>query len=538
MSIDPLFNPYPSYKNSQYATKGVVATSQALASQAGLHILKLGGNAIDAAIATAAALTVVEPCSNGIGGDAFALVWTNNQLHGLNASGPSPQSISIDAVKAKGYTAMPELGPIPITVPGAPAAWAALSKRFGKLSLKDVLQPAIELAEEGFAVSATVAELWKQCYNTYKKNNTEGQFDAWFELFSADGKDAPPAAGERWRSPSHAQTLRKIAETNSEDFYRGELAKQISSHVQSLGGFLAEADLNAYYPEWVKPIKANYRGYDVWEMPPNGQGLVALLALQTLDQFKKPIRDDVETYHHQIEAMKLAFADGYHYITDYNHLQVNIDDILNEQYAKQRFALIGDNAALPKHGKPTGSGTVYLATADEDGNMVSLIQSNFMKFGSAVVVPGTGIALQNRGKGFSLDENHVNALAPNKKSYHTIIPGFLTKDGQPIGPFGVMGGVMQPQGHVQVLINAIDFHLHPQAALDAPRWQWVGGKTVLVEPHFPTAHAQSLTRKGHDIKYATDSYTFGRGQIIWWDAQLHSYIAGTDARADGAVAIW
>jgi len=538
MNYDPLFHPYPAYRTSQFATKGVVATSQALAAQAGLDILKKGGNAIDAAIATAAALTVVEPCSNGIGGDAFALVWVKDQLYGLNASGPAPKGISIEALKARGYSQVPDLGPIPITVPGAPSAWAALSKRFGKLSLKETLQPAITLAEEGFAVSAVVASAWKESYDRYKNSPQNGEFDEWFKVFSVSGEQKPPQAGQIWSSPDHAATLRAIAETDGEVFYRGELAERIASHIQSLGGYLSVEDLQDYQAEWVDPIKTNYRGYDVWEIPPNGQGLVALLALQLLNQYESHTPGTVESYHRQIEAMKLAFADGQHYITDYRNLNIAVEELLSEDYAAERFKLIGETASLPKHGEPKAGGTVYLATADDEGNMVSFIQSNYMKFGSGVVIPNTGIALQNRGKDFSLNEHDANVLAPGKKTYHTIIPGFLTKDNQAVGPFGVMGGIMQPQGHVQVIMNTIDYDLHPQAAIDAPRWQWIGGKTVLVEPQFPAAIAQALARKGHDIKYALDSSTFGRGQIIWRNHELSSYIAGTDSRADGVVAAW
>jgi gamma-glutamyltranspeptidase/glutathione hydrolase len=514
----------------------MVATSQPLAAQAGLEIMKRGGNAIDAAVATAAALTVLEPCSNGIGGDAFALVWTNGRLHGLNASGPSPQSISIESVRALGFAEMPAHGVVPVTVPGAPAAWAELSKRFGKLSLAEVLEPAAKYAEEGFPVSPTVAQQWQNAYAKYRDVLQGEQFEGWFRTFAPSGR--APAPGELWRSPDHAATLRLIGRTEGESFYRGELAEKIEAFMARHGGFLTADDLAAYRPQWVEPISVSYRGYEVWEIPPNGQGLVALLALQILKGFEFAAPDSVDTYHKQIEAMKLAFADGLKWITDLSRMPVEPARLLSEEYAAARRELIGETAGLPQAGKPPGGGTVYLAAADGEGNMISFIQSNFTGFGSGVVVPGTGIALQNRGHFFSLDPEHANRLEPGKKTYHTIIPGFLTKGGAPVGPFGVMGALMQPQGHVQVLMRSLDFGLNPQAALDAPRWQWIKDRTVSVEPHFPHHAAQALARKGHDIRIAPDSGSFGRGQIIWRDPDTGVLCGGSESRADGFVAAW
>ncbi|MEB2293411.1 gamma-glutamyltransferase [Priestia megaterium] len=536
MTYDPHYHPHPSYRVPVYAKKGMVSTSQPLAAQAGLDILKKGGNAIDAAITTAASLTVLEPASNGIGGDAFALVWTNNQLYGLNASGPSPQSISIDALKEKGYRDIPKYGMIPVTVPGAPAAWAALSKRFGKLPLSQVLQPAIQYAKEGFPLAPTLAKQWKQAYDTFKRVHTSKEFESWFQTFAANGQ--APKAGEMWSSIHHARTLQLIGETNAEAFYKGELADRIDAFSKKHGGFLSKEDLATFEPEWVNPISAHYRGYDVWEIPPNGQGLIALLALNIVKGFELLEKDAVDTYHKQIEAIKLAFADGEKYITEEAKMSVSVSELLSDTYASYRRGLIKEHALQPEAGEPVGSGTVYLATADEEGNMVSLIQSNYMGFGSGIVVPETGIALQNRGHNFSMDPNHDNCLAPNKKTFHTIIPGFLTKNNEPVGPFGVMGGFMQPQGHMQVVMNTIDFQLHPQAALDAPRWQWKKDKTVLVEPAFPSHVAQALERKGHKIEVAVDSMAFGRGQIIWRDPESGVLCGGSESRTDGFVAGW
>lgn len=534
--FDSYYHPYPSYRMPVYAAKGMVATSQPLAAQAGLDVLKQGGNAIDAAIAAAAALTVVEPNANGIGGDAFALVWTGGSLHGLNASGPAPRSISIQAVKEAGHEKMPTFGALPVTVPGVPAAWAELSRRFGRLPLAETLKPAITYAEEGFPLSPTVAFFWEKAYARFKEIFKEDCYQGWFDTFAPAGR--APWPGELFRLPDHARTLASIGETGAENFYRGELAERIASYVKEAGGYLEADDLAAFKPEWVQPISVSYRGYDVWEIPPNGQGLVTLMALNMMKGFDTQSKDSVIDYHRQIEAMKLAFADGQRYITDSRHMKADLGRMLSEEYASIRRQKIGDTAIMPEAGDPSGSGTVYLAAADGEGNMVSFIQSNYMGFGSGLVVPGTGVSLQNRGSDFSLDESHDNRLEPGKRTYHTIIPGFLTKDGQPVGPFGVMGGYMQPQGHLQVVMNTIDYGLHPQAALDAPRWQWTSGKTVHVEPSFPNAIAQALARRGHDIRVTLDSGSFGRGQIIWRDPSTGVLCGGTESRTDGTVAAW
>ncbi len=535
MKFDPMNYPYASHRNAVYAKNGMVATSQPLAAQAGLDILKKGGNAIDAAIAAAACLTVVEPTSNGIGGDAFALVWTKGELHGLNASGFSPKSISIEALKERGYEEIPKYGWIPVTVPGAPAAWAALSERFGRLPLTEVLAPAIEYAAKGYPLSPTLAYFWKAAYERFQEDLTDEEFSYWFETFAPEGR--VPEVGEVWKSTDHAKTLQAIAETKAEAFYRGYLADEMDAFSQKYGGFLRKEDLAAYQPEWVKPISVNYRGYDVWEIPPNGHGLVALMALNILKGMEFGERDTVDTFHKQIEAIKLAYVDGKKYITQQDKMSVTVEQLLSEEYAEQRRSLISQDALQPEPGEPPRGGTVYLAAADGEGNMVSFIQSNYMGFGSGLVVPGTGIALQNRGHNFSLDPNHDNRLESGKKTYHTIIPGFITKDNQAVGPFGVMGGFMQPQGHVQMVMNMIDFHLNPQASLDAPRWQWIQDKTVELETTVPEHIALALAKRGHDVKWALGSGGFGRGQIIIRDSQ-GVLNGGTEPRTDGSVAAW
>ena len=532
--VSPIYN-YPSRRNAVYSRNGMVATGQPMAAQAGLEILQKGGNAVDAAIATAATLTVVEPTSNGIGGDSFALVWMKDKLYGLNSSGKSPKSISIESLKERGITEIPKYGFIPVTVPGAPAAWAELSKRFGKLPLTEVLAPAIRYASEGYALTPNVAKLWAAAYKTFKANFKGEEFNNWFETFAPDGR--APKLGEVWKSQDHAKTLKLIAETNAEAFYKGELADKIDEFSKKYKGYITKEDLAEFKCEWVEPISVNYRGYDVWEIPPNGHGIVALMALNILKEFEFKARDTVETMHRQIEAIKLAFVDGQKYVADPRMMSVTVDELLSNEYAQKRKELITNEAIMPTPGNPKSGGTVYMATADSEGNMVSFIQSNYMGFGSGLVVPGTGIGLHNRGHNFTLDPEHDNALAPSKKPYHTIIPAFLTKDGKAIGPFGVMGGFMQPQGHVQVAMNTIDFDMNPQDALDAYRWQWVGGKTVQVEPGFPNHIALELSRMGHDIVPVLDTTLMGRGEIIW-RTEDGTLCGGTEPRTDGTIAAW
>ena len=511
--FDPLYAPHPSRRIPIYARNGMVAASSALASAAGLSMLRQGGNAVDAIVATAAALTVLEPTSNGLGSDAFALVWQNNALHGLNASGPAPQAISIEKVLARhGGPAMPRYGWTPVTVPGAVGAWAALSARFGKLPFATLLEPAIAYASEGYPVPPMLAFLWGEAFQTLREHCTGPEFAAWYSTFAPQGR--APLAGEIVRLPHHARSLQAIAQSRAEDFYRGDLAARIAAESAAFDGYLSAADLAAFQPQWVDPISVSYRGCELWEIPPNGQGITALMALNILKEFPLESLDAVEARHLQWEAMKLAFADARHYVTDNRHMAVDYHNFLEPAFGAARARQITSQAALPAPVQLPKGGTVYLCAADAQDNMVSYIQSNYMGFGSGIVVRDTGIALQNRGADFSLDPQHANCLQPGKKTYHTIIPAFITKGGRPIGPMGVMGAYMQPQGHVQVMCNLVDFKLNPQQALDAPRWQWVGDRRFLVEPSFPVETARQLAGKGHEVEVALQSTSFGRGQLI------------------------
>jgi len=537
LNFSPYHNPYPSQRQCVYAQKGMLATSQPLAAEAGIRMLHQGGNAIDAAIASAAALTVVEPTGCAIGGDAFALVWTQGQLHGLDASGHAPKALSIEQVKGKGYQRMPMHGWLPVTVPGCPSAWAALSKRFGKLPFAELLKPAIELAQNGFPVSPIVARQWEISRKAYQTSlERESVISSWFECWTQNGK--APKAGELFKNPALANTLEELAKTGCESLYRGELARRLADFAAQSGGFLSAEDLAHYYPQWVNPIKINYRGVDVWEIPPSGQGLVVLLTLNILQGFDFTHRDSDLTWHRQLEALKKAYSDGRHYISDPAHMRIHAKHLLQTDYAEQRLSEIGDMAALPSHGTPDSSGTVYLAAADGQGNMVSFIQSPYHGFGSGVVLPDSGISLQNRGYEFSLEPSHVNALKGGKKTFHTIIPGFLSQNGQPLGPFGVMGGYMQPQGHVQMVMNLVDFGLNPQAALDAPRWQWLGEMSVGLEQSTPQSLALALARRGHQLQIDCDSLDYGRGQMILRDPQSGVLCGGTEPRADSHIAVY
>ncbi|KXA98071.1 gamma-glutamyltransferase [candidate division MSBL1 archaeon SCGC-AAA259J03] len=534
MKFDPLEYPYPSRRSVIYAKKGMVATSQPLASQTGIEILKRGGNAIDAAIGTAASLTVLEPNNNGIGGDAFAMIWNGEKLYGLNSSGSSPSSISIEKLKNKGYEEMPLYGWEPVTIPGVPGGWAELSEKFGKLSFSETLKPAIKYAKEGYPVSPKVGKAWGKFYNTYKQLQGE-EFKYWFNTFTTEN-NKPPKIGSLWKSEDHAETLQKIAKSKVKSFYKGKIADEIDEFSKKYGGYISKKDLEKFSPKWVDPIKVNYRNYEVWEIPPNSQGLIVLLALNILKGFNFDAKEQADTYHKQIEALKLAFADGQKFITDPEYMNVNIDTLLSEDYSEKRREKIKEKAIKAEAGNPSTGDTVYLATADRQGNMVSYIQSNYEGFGSGLVVPNTGIALQNRGALFSLDPQNTNCLTPEKKTYHTIIPGFVTKEGKPGGPFGVMGGFMQPQGHLQVITNTIDFGLNPQATLDAPRWRWANRRTVKLEHGVPLSISKNLSRKNHNIEYSIKTEKFGKGQIIW---KINDVIAGgTEPRSDGTIAAW
>jgi gamma-glutamyltranspeptidase / glutathione hydrolase len=524
-------NPYNSTRSVTIARRGIVATSQPLAVQAGLAMLQQGGNAVDAIVATAIALTIVEPTSNGIGADAFALVWDGNKVHGLNGSGRAPGALTLDSLRRQGHTAMPDKGWLPVTVPGAPATWRDLHTRFGKLPFEQLFEPAIRYAEEGHAVSPIVSYYWQRSVPLYTGLNGS-EFRGWGETFAPGGKGPKP--GDVWASPGHAATLRRIAQTGAEDFYKGETARAIVRFAEQTGGLLTMEDLASHTSTWVDPISTSYRGYDAWEIPPNGQGITALIGLNILEGFGMGDlkRDSVESFHLQIEAIKLAFADAARYVADPEFEDVPTARLLDKGYAAKRRALIGERALQPAPGDPNSGGTVYLCAVDGDGLMVSYIQSNYMGFGSGIVVPGTGVALQNRGANFSLDPNHPNRVEPGKRPYHTIIPGFLTKDGQAVGPYGVMGGFMQPQGHLQMVVNTVDYGLNPQASLDAPRWQWTSGKNIMVEADATPAIVQGLKSRGHNVTVEAPGGAFGRGQIIW-RLPSGAYAAGSDKRADG-----
>ncbi len=524
--------PYASKRYVTYGKNGMVATSQTQAAQVGDEILKKGGNAIDAAIGMAAALCIVEPTRNGLGGDAFVLFWYQGKLYGLNASGPSSETISIEKMKANGYQSMPMVGAEPITIPGQIKGWVELSERFGKLSFEAVLAPAIKLAKEGFVVSQVVAEGFQKALSTYKKHLKSDIFSAFEDTFSLNQK--PPQSGDIFYLPDHAKSLELIAKTKGKAFYEGVLADEMIKHVTKHGGFLTKQDFKAYQPTFVNPIKAAYKGYDIWELPPNNQGIIALEALKLYQPLSKdPL--SVISIHKQIEAMKLAFKDGLKYISDEKAMPFSPHALLDEAYLAERRKLISNYAQDFNAGEPKASGTVYLASADSEGNMVSFIQSNYMGFGSGVVIPNTGIAMQNRGHTFSLNRNDFNALEPNKRTYHTIMPGFITKNDEALGPFGLMGGFMQPQGHMQLIVNMIDEKLNPQAALDKWRWQWMKEKTVMVEKQTPSSIIDGLVNLGHDVKINPNETAFGVGQIILRQPHNHVYVGGCDKRCDALV---
>lgn len=529
---------YASRRRVVHAKRGMVCTSQPLASQAGLTILQQGGNAIDAAIATAICQTIVEPTNNGLGSDCFALVWTGGKLHGLNGSGYAPQRLTPEAVAASGATEkMPLRGWEAVTVPGAPSAWAELHKRFGRLPFAKLFEPAIYYAEQGYPVSPIVARFWQEGIDALTPYKNNPAIAPWFATFDVHGNGVAPQTGELVTLPNHAKTLRILADSYCESYYRGELAQKLVEFSDKTGGYLSLEDLADYRAEWVEPVHINYHGYDVWEMPPNGHGITALMALNILKDMEIGAKDTGDTFHKQIEAMKLAFADGMHYIADPRYMRTRVEELLSDAYAAQRRALIGETALEPTHGKPFCGGTVYLCTADGEGNMVSFIQSNYKDFGSGIVLPGYGINLNDRGAGFSLNPELDDYLAPRKKPYHTIIPGFLTHEGEAVGPFGVMGAYMQPQGHVQVIMNTVDWLLNPQSALDAPRWQWIAGKEIWLESSVAPEIVEDLRRRGHEVRVLEDDTTFGRGEIIWRDS--NGVLAGaTEPRADGVVAAW
>jgi gamma-glutamyltranspeptidase/glutathione hydrolase len=527
-------NPYPTVRSPLMA-RNVVATSQPLASQAGLRMMLKGGNAIDAALAAAAALTIVEPVSNGLGSDNFAILWDGQQLHGLNSSGVAPAAWDPAYFRRRHGGKIPQRGWDSVTTPGAVAGWVALSTRFGKLPFADLLEPAIELAERGHGVGRIVTQKWAPQVPLLKDQ------PGFAETFMPRGRAPEPA--ERFVFEAAGATLRKIALSRGETFYQGEIAERLVAHSRANGGSMTMADLASYRPEWVTPIQKDFAGHTVHQIPPNGQGIAALMALGMLDKLElgRFAVDSVESQHLQIEAMKLAFSDTYRWVADSRFMtEVTAADLLGDAYLAERAKLIDPRHATDfQHGTPPRGGTVYLTAADENGLMISLIQSNYMGFGSGVVVPGTGVSLQNRGHGFSLEAGHPNLVAGGKRPFHTIIPGFLTRDGKPQMSFGVMGGNMQPQGHLQSLVRILCHRQQPQAACDAPRWKVGSGLEVDFESTMAAPLVGGLTALGHRFQPTVDSYMdYGSGQFIWKlsDALDDGYVAASDSRRDGQAA--
>jgi gamma-glutamyltranspeptidase / glutathione hydrolase len=516
--------PY-SWPRKPILAANVVCTSQPLAAQAGLRMLADGGNAVDAIVAAAITLTLVEPVSNGIGSDAFAIVWDGERLRGLNASGRSPAAWTPEHF---GRNGVPMLGWNSVTVPGAVSAWVELHAKFGTLPFERLFAPAISYGRNGFLVSPTVAEQWAAQVPLFA--NQPG----FAEAFLPGGR--APKPGELFRFPDHADTLEQIAATGGEAFYRGDLAAKLEAHSTAHGGVMRASDLAAHRADWVGTISKTYRGYTIHEIPPNGQGIVALIALGILEHFDMsalPV-DSADSVHLQIEALKLAFADAEAYVADIDHMPMAPERLLDKEYLQRRAALIDPQRAKPASAGTPKGGTVYLTAADASGLMVSMIQSNYMGFGSGVVVPGTGISLQNRGAGFVAPQGHPNRVGPGKRPFHTIIPGFVTKDGAPVMSFGVMGGPMQPQGHVQVVVRIADYGQNPQAACDGPRFRWVRGLEVNCEKGFPPSTLDELRRRGHDLTATDECEEFGSCQAIW--RLDDGYVAASDPRRDGQAA--
>jgi len=529
-------NPYPTIRIPVFA-RNVVSTSHPLAAQAGLRMLLKGGSAVDAVIAAAAAITLVEPVSCGLGGDAFAIVWDGKTLQGLNSSGYAPKAWDIDYFKKKygvdlnGLAKAPKRGVDAITVPGVVAGWAALHERYGKLPFAELMEPAIEIAERGYAVPPVVAQKWAAAVPELKDQ------PGFAHTFMPNGR--APNVGERFVFKDVAQTLRRIGATNGRDLYEGELAEKLVAFIRENGGAHTLEDFRQYQPEWVTPISKNYRGYTLHEIPPNGQGISALMALGILEQFDVASLkvDSVASQHLQIEAMKLAMADLYRYVADPSTMEVTAEQMLDDAYLASRAKLIDPKRATHfAPGVPPSGGTIYLTAADENGMMVSFIQSNYMGFGSGVVVPGTGVSFQNRGVGFSMDPKSANVVEGHKRPFHTIIPGFLTRDGEPVMSFGVMGGDIQPQGHVQTVIRMLDYDQQPQAACCAPRWKVNRDFTLDVESTMQASTISGLQSLGHSLKAIDDPYMdFGSGQFIWRlskDLQ-DGYVVASDSRRDG-----
>lgn len=525
------------------AQNGMACTSQPLATQVAIDILKSGGNAVDAAIAANAVLGLMEPTGNGIGGDLFAIVWDakTQKLYGLNASGRSPYDLTIDYFRENGYEKIPALGPLPVSVPGCVDGWFELHKRFGKAPMKNILAPAISYAKEGFPVSEVIAYYWQSNSRSLRK------FPGFEEIFMPGGK--APAKGEIFKNPYLATTLELIAKNGRDAFYKGEIAEKIVQYVREQGGFFSMKDFEDHTSEWVDPVSTNYRGYDVWELPPNGQGIAVLQMLNILENYDIASMGfgSPEYLHLFIEAKKLAFEDRAKYYADPDFSKIPVEQLISKEYAKKRAELFNPERAARSYpaGVPELGNTIYLTTADKEGNMVSLIQSNYRGMGSGMTPGKLGFILQDRGEMFSLEDGHMNVYEPHKRPFHTIIPAFVTKNGKPFISFGVMGGAMQPQGHVQVICNIIDFGMNLQEAGDAPRVQHDGsseptdekmtdGGIVTLETGFPYETIRTLMRKGHKTGFADGPY--GGYQAIMWDDVNKVFYGASESRKDGQAA--
>ncbi len=530
-----------STRSEVIASNGMVATSHPLATQVGIDILKKGGNAIDAAIAANAAIGLMEPTGNGIGGDLFAIIWIEKEkkLYGLNASGRSPSSLDLDFFKTNNYSSIPAYGPLPVSVPGCVDGWFELNERFGSMKMSSILKPAIEYAENGFPVTELVSYYMELASNNFHN------YPNFKETYFING--ASPKKGELFKNLDLANTLKIISNEGRKGFYEGEIANIISTFIQEQGGFLSYEDLKNHRSEWVEPVSTNYRGYDVWELPPNGQGIAALQILNLLEGFdiKSMGFGSAEYIHHLVEAKKIAFADRAKYYADTDFNQIPTQYLISKEYSDKRRPEINPNQAAESvtAANLENGDTIYLTTADSSGNMVSLIQSNYRGMGSGMVPPGLGFMLQDRGELFSLEEGHFNVYEPNKRPFHTIIPAFITKDNKPYVSFGLMGGAMQPQGHAQIVINLIDFGMNLQEAGDAPRIRHQSdeqptggvmnnGGELALEQGFDFKEIRKLIKKGHKIIY--DLGSFGGYQAIKIDYENKIYYGASESRKDGS----
>jgi len=524
---------------------GMVATSHPLATQIGLDILKDGGNAIDAAIAANAALGLMEPTGCGIGGDLFAIVWDakTQKLCGLNASGRSPQALTLDYFESQGMDKIPSHGPLPVSVPGAVDGWFELHNKFGSKDMEDILAPTIDYAENGFPLTELIAWYMQRSIPFYQSKG----FPNIRKTYIAQNGGQLPNEGEIYKNPYLANTYKILAREGRDGFYKGKIAKTITDFIQEQGGFLSEKDLAAHKSEWVEPVSVNYRGYDVWELPPNGQGIAALQMLQILEgyDFSNIEFGSAEHLHLFTEAKKLAFEDRAKYYADMDFFDVPVEELLSDDYADKRRAQIGDRARRYSAGEISAGETISMPVADKEGNMISLIQSNYRGMGSGMVPPGLGFMLQDRGELFSLKPGQANTYEPNKRPFHTIIPAFVTKDGKPFLSFGVMGGDFQPMGHTQIIMNIVDFGMNIQEAGDAPRWDHTGGAsptgettndtgTIRTESGIPYETIRGLMDKGHNIGTARGVY--GGYQAIMWDDENKVYHGASESRKDGQAA--